>query len=105
MNAGSFSSVTKSESSVKFAMVFFGFLDSSWLAGFSKKKRLVTPTSIRKHGQLEPVAFLHAWKAMVVDAGGAVTARQSPSSAAIEEQLTLHRTEFEEIVKHFGRDA
>ena len=42
---------------------------------------------------------------MVVAAGGAVTARQSPSSAGIEEQITLHRTELEEIVKHFGKDA
>jgi len=66
-----------------------------------EKKRLVTAASTRRHGPLEPLAFLHAWRDLVVESGGAVGPRQAPSAAAIDGQFSLHRDEFNVIFNRF----
>jgi len=80
---------------------------TNWIMRFEyrgkqwEKKRLVTDASTRKMGPLEPIAFLHAWKDMVLQSEGAVGARQSPSAAAVENMFNLHRGEFEQIAANF----
>ena len=66
-----------------------------------EKKRLVTAASTRRHGPLEPLAFLHAWRDLVMESGGAVGPRQAPSAAAIDGQFSLHRDEFHVIFNRF----
>jgi len=80
---------------------------TNWIMRFEyrgktwEKKRLVTDASTRRLGPLEPIAFVHAWRDMVVESEGAVGARQSPSAAAVETLFNLHRGEFEQIFNQF----
>ena len=64
------------------------------------KTKGVYPGSTRRYDELEPLAFLHAWRDMVVPPGK--THRNcNPTAAAIDEQMAAHMAEFAELNAKF----
>ena len=64
-----------------------------------EKKRLVTDNSTKRHGGIEPIAYLHAYRDLVLadDARVAANPRAHPPVEAIDEQVQQHRAQFEFI--------
>ena len=65
----------------------------------ARKKRLVTDNSTKRHGGIEPIAYLHAYRDLVLadDARVAANPRARPPVEAIDEQVQQHRAQFEFI--------
>ena len=73
----------------------------TWNVGERKyqKKRLCTADAQRRHGALEPIAFVHAFKS-AVEAGNpeyVENPRKDPEPGMVDAMIALHREEFERI--------
>lgn len=67
-----------------------------------ERKRLVTDASTRSHGAIEPLAYLHALKELIIAGDPRVAGpRAKPPQDAIDDQLVMHREAFEAIVASF----
>ena len=77
-----------------------------WNSGGGKyeRKRNVSEAATRAHGAIEPVAYLHALKALV-NTNPSDAKRTKPTPAAVAEQVRLHRAEFESMVAAFPHAA
>ena len=61
-----------------------------------KKTRGVGPYSTKRHGDLEPLAFLHAWRDVAVPCGK--THRHiSPSAEEIDAEIVRNRDAFKDL--------
>ena len=68
-----------------------------------QKKRLCTVDSQRRHGYLEPIAFVHAFKA-AVEAGNPEyvdNPRKEPTPDMVDAMIALHAEEFQRIAEQF----
>ena len=65
------------------------------------KKRLVTAKATQLHGEIEPVAYLHAFRDLFVS-GVIVNARDAVPRHYVSDQVLAHRAEFEALVASFS---
>ena len=65
-----------------------------------ERKRLVTAASTRRHGDIEPIAYLHALKALIMAGDPSVVddRRGKPTQAVVDEQVASHAAAFAELL-------